>query len=135
MGLLLAGCTVVQPVPVQTDQGRGGIGIPQQLEGEAYPGRIVALRGMVWIGDDGCVYLLEDQPRLIVWPAGSELSNPVRLPDGTELHDGDEVTLDGRLALSGDLPGGSDGYWAHVTGFCDAGSDQVVVVSRITRGR
>lgn len=126
---------MVGPMPVETEDALGGIGVPQQVDGETYPGPRAELRGAVWVGDDGCVYLLEDAPRLVVWPAGSALSDPVRLPDGTELRDGDELTIDGRLVPAADLPGGADGYWAHVTGFCDAGADQVVVADAVTRGR
>lgn len=134
---MLAACSFLSPSPsaAPTDEALGGMGVPQQFEGETYPGPAATVAGTVWVAEDGCVYLIDDRPRLIVWPSGSQLSDPVRLPDGTELADGDEVTLEGRLVLAADLPGGADGYWGMVTGFCDAGGDQVLVADRVTPDR
>jgi hypothetical protein len=130
---MLVACGSLVPTP--SDPAVGGMGLPQQLDGEAYPGPMATMNGSVFVGEDGCVYLLADAPRLVIWPAGSELSSPVRLPDGTELRDGQEITVEARLVPADDLPGGPDGYWGHVTGFCQASGADVVVADRVSAGR
>ena len=112
------------------------MGLPQQLAGETYPGVRRPVDGVVRVGSEGCAYLVEGrETRLAIWPTGSELAEPVRLPEGTELTDG--VTIDGTgTTMAADaLPGGPDGYWAMVTAFCDAGLDEVVVLDRVSAGR
>ncbi|HVM26005.1 MAG TPA: hypothetical protein VM253_11465 [Candidatus Limnocylindrales bacterium] len=112
------------------------MGLPQQLPGEQYPGRAIDVDGQVHVADDGCVYLLGGGPqRLLIWPAGSALSDPVRLPDGTELADGDPIRGSGRVVRHAALPGGRDGYWAHVTGFCDDGNDEALLLDEVSAVR
>ena len=83
---------------------------------------------------NGCANLeIDGVSRMAVWPAGSELSRPVRLPDGTELEHGDELRLTGTILRAVDLPGGADGYWGSVTGFCE--TDEVVVIDSVIGGR
>jgi hypothetical protein len=112
------------------------MGLPQQLPGETYPGVKVELEGALHVADDGCAYLTGPAgARLIIWPGGSTLSQPARLPDGTELRDGDRLEARGRLVATSDLPGGPDGYWAFVTGFCDAGGENVAVLDEVSVDR
>ncbi len=112
------------------------MGLPQQLPGETYPGARRPVEGAVRVGPEGCAYLVQGRDtRLAIWPAGSELSGPVRLPDGTELSDGARVEGTGATMAADALPGGPDGYWAMVTGFCDAGLGEVVVLDRVSAGR
>lgn len=111
------------------------MGLPQQLPGEHYPGRPAELTGTLHVADDGCVYLLDAAMRLVIWPSGSALSTPVRLPGGTELSDGDRLRGSGKLVPVGSLPGGADGYWAHVTGFCDDGADEIAVFDEVSADR
>ncbi len=33
------------------------------------------------------------------------------------------------------LPGGANGYWAMVTGFCEGDAEEVVVFDRVSGGR
>ena len=122
----IAGCEAAPPAD-------GGMGLPQQLAGEHYPGARRHIDGILRVGAEGCAYLAEArETRLAIWPAGSELSAPVRLPDGTELADGAALEATGTTMAAGALPGGPDGYWAMVTGFCDAGMDEVVVLDRVS---
>ena len=112
------------------------MGLPQQLPGETYPGDEALFEGALRVADDGCAYLTGPSgARLIIWPAGSALSQPARLPDGTELRDGDRLRARGRVVPVADLPGGRDGYWAHVTGFCDAGAGEVAVFDSVSADR
>ena len=84
---------------------------------------------------NGCAMLeLDGVSRLAVWPAGSETSRPVRLPDGTELAHGDVLRVTGAIVDAAALPGGADGgYWGSLTAYCDA--DQVVVIDSVSGAR
>ena len=114
---------------------QGGMGLPQQLDGEVYPGRRVELVGEVAVASNGCVYLVADGvARLAIWPRGSSLSDPVRLPDGTELGEGDLVTGSGAVMETRSLPGDANGYWAHVTGFCGGDVPEVAVLDEARVG-
>lgn len=128
----LAACAALPDVA--SDE--AGMGLPQQLAGERYPGAAIEVEGQVHVADDGCVYLLDGGPqRLLIWPGGSSLANPVRLPDGTELAHGDLIRGSGRVVRHAALPGGPDGYWSHVTGFCDNGNDEALVLDDVRRAR
>jgi hypothetical protein len=112
------------------------MGLPQQLEGEVYPGVRREWSGELTNAANGCDYLVIDGvARLAIWPRGSTLSNPVRLPDGTELADGDQVRGTGSILAAKDLPGGraANGYWAHVTGFCTGDVPEVIVLDEVRR--
>ena len=79
----------------------------------------------------GCANLeIDGVSRLAVWPAGSVLSRPVRLPDETELEHGDVLRVTGAVLGAAALPGGADGYWGSLTAFCDA--DEVVVIDSVS---
>ena len=120
----------------ESTEGQGGMGLPQQLPGETYAGPRAEITGDLFVADDGCAYVTDgDALRLVIWPAGSRLSNPARLPDGTELRDGDAISGRARIVRIEALPGGRDGYWAHVTGFCDDGEDEVVVFDDVSADR
>ena len=131
---MLAACSTL---PIQTDApNEGGFGLPQQLAGEVYPGTRRELTGELRVAGDGCAYLeLDGVERLAVWPAGSELSRPVRLPDATELEHGDELRVTGAILPVGLLPGGPDGYWGNLTTFCAGDRAEVVVIDAVIEGR
>ena len=132
LAVLLAGCGPLQPA--SDGEAEGGFGLPQQLSGEVYPGTRRELTGELRVAANGCANLeIDGVSRLAVWPAGSELSRPVRLPDGTELEHGDEVRLTGAILPVAELPGGPDGYWGSLTGFC--GTDEAIVIDSVTGGR
>jgi hypothetical protein len=112
------------------------MGLPQHRPGERYQGAAIEVEGQVHVADSGCVYLLAGGPqRLVIWPAGSSLANRVRLPDGTELADGDPIRGSGRVVPHAALPGGPDGYWTYVTDFCDQGKDEALVLDEVRRAR
>lgn len=117
--------------------GEGGMGLPHQLDGESYPGARGPIDAEVEVADNGCVYLDVDGKELLaIWPRGSELSEPVRLPDETEIADGDRIEGTGTLMDAAALAGGPDGYWAMVTGFCAGdGSRDVVVLDEVSASR
>ena len=112
------------------------MGLPQQLDGETYPGPRRELVGDLSVASNGCTYLVTDgMARLVVWPRGSSLSDPVRLRDGTELHDGEAIRGTGTILRIDGLPGDADGYWAHVTGFCSGDAPEVVVLDEVRAGQ
>ncbi|MEO8510915.1 MAG: hypothetical protein ABI534_06695 [Chloroflexota bacterium] len=130
VALALAACTGSQ------DEALGGPGLPQQLRGETYPGARHELAGELQLLDNGCVNVVIDGvSRLVIWPAGSDLGDPVTLPDSTPLADGDAITGIGTVMTVNALPGGADGYWGSVTGFCDTQPREVVVFDEVSLDR
>lgn len=112
------------------------MGLPRQLDGERYPGTRGQIDAEVRVADNGCANVVVDGRELLaIWPRGSELSQPVRLPDGTELADGDRFEGVGTVMEARALPGGPDGYWAMVTGFCTGDAPQVVVFDEVSGPR
>lgn len=88
------------------------------------------------VAGNGCAYLeIDGVERLAVWPSGSELSRPVRLPDATELEHGDLVRVIGAVVPVALLPGGADGYWGNLTAFCTGDVAEVVVIDTVIEGR
>jgi hypothetical protein len=134
LAALLAGCTDL-PAP-SDDSGEGGFGLPQQLAGETYPGTRRELTGELRVAGDRCAYVeLDGVERLAVWPAGSELSRPVRLPDATELEHGDLLRVTGAIVRTALLPGGADGYWGNLTSFCAGDVAEGVVIDAVIERR
>ena len=129
---MLAACNVLVPhaTPV-SDQ--GGMGLPVKIDGEKYNGEPIPFSAELTVGDDGCAYLdFNRGDMLAIWPTGSELSAPVRLPDGTELVAGNIVRGLGTVVAFGALPGQPDGYWGFVTGFCAGEVPQALVVDEVS---
>jgi hypothetical protein len=114
------------------DDALGGPGLPQQLPGETYPGARQQLAGKLELLGNGCVnVVISGVSRLVIWPAGSDLGDPVTLPDGTALADGDAIAGSGTVIPVDALAGGPDGYWGSVTGFCDSQPREVVVFDEV----
>ncbi len=112
------------------------MGLPVQLPGESYPGERARLATRLVVGEEGCAYVSVDGQRLVgIWPAGSQWSGPVRLPDGNELVDGDELIGTATVVGFEELPGGPDGWWAHVTGFCAGDAPRAVVFDEVSEAR
>jgi len=114
------------------EEALGGPGLPQQLPGETYPGARQELAAAIELARNGCVNLVtDDGSRMVIWPAGSELADPVRLPDGTRLTDGDRIRGTGAIVPVNALAGGPDGYWDSIIGFCDPDARDVVVFDEV----
>lgn len=112
------------------------MGLPQQLAGETYAGARRDLTGTLTVAENGCVYLDTDGvQRLLIFPAGSALSDPARLPDGAELHAGEALVGRGAVIRTETLPGGPDGYWGSVTGFCTGDVPEAVVFDELSADR
>lgn len=111
-----------------------GPSVPRAVAGEHYPGTAVRTDGTVQLADNGCWFLLaEDPAAMIAWPAGAELGEDgrhVRLDDGTQVPAGAQVTGTMIRVPTDRMPGGPDGYWASIAGFCEAG--QVAVLEDLT---
>ena len=117
-----------------SSEAEGGFGLPQQRPNEEYPGTLRELTGELRVAGNGCANLeIDGVSRLAVWPAGSALSRPVRLPGGTELEHGDDLRVTAAILASAALPGGPDGYWGSLTAFCD--TDEVIVIDAVTEHR
>lgn len=129
---MLAACGL----PLASVADEGGIGLPAKIDGERYAGEAVPFAAELSVGDEGCVYLDFGEGRMLaIWPTGSDLSDPVRLPDGTEARAGDIVEGVGTLVAFGALPGGVDGYWSHVAGFCRGDVPRALVVDQVNAVR
>jgi hypothetical protein len=129
---LLVGCGLMQPEPMDVPD-EGGMGLPVKNAGEEYEGEPIPFSAELTVSEEGCAYLdFNRGDMLAIWPSGSELSEPVRLADGTELAPGDIVRGLGTVVLFNALPGGPDGYWAFVTGFCAGEIPQALVVDEIS---
>jgi hypothetical protein len=137
VALALPGCGAIAPFASPTPvPDEGGMGLPQQLPGESYGGPRRDLAGTLTVAGNGCVYLDDaGTERLVIFPSGSALSNPARLPDGTELRDGDAVRGSGTVLGTEMLPGGPNGYWANVTGYCAGDVPEAVVFDEISADR
>jgi hypothetical protein len=126
------------PTPTPTpsvDAGLGGMGLPQQLPGERYPGADRELAGTVELQENGCInVVVNGESLLAIWPAGSALDDLVRLPDGTVLADGDTLTAAGSLTPTAPLVADRNGYWANVIGFCAPDAKRVVVLDAVRSG-
>lgn len=103
IGALLAGCGQPAATP---DSAEGGMGLPRKLDGEQYAGPRQPIRSHMTVASNGCVQLAVDGAELLaIWPRGSCLSSPVRLPDGTELSDGSAVKGVSTVMAAAALPG------------------------------
>lgn len=82
------------------------MGLPRKLDGEQYAGPRQPIRSHMTVASNGCVQLAVDGAELLaIWPRGSCLSSPVRLPDGTELSDGSAVKGVSTVMAAAALPG------------------------------
>jgi hypothetical protein len=128
----LSGCLGV----VDDDSAQGGLGLPQQLDGETYPGARDELAGTVVVAENGCFLLdVDGVVRLAIWPAGSRGDGDgVVLPDGDRLVGGSGLAARGTVLPVTGLAGGPDGYWATVVQFCVPDDRDVVVLDEAAAG-
>jgi hypothetical protein len=110
----------------------GGMGLPAQREGDAYPGPRAEVTGTVRTAENGCIEVEADGRRwFVIWPAGARLDALVRLPDGTVLDDGDRLTATGGPTPVGRLVADRAGYWANTIGFCAPEATEVLVLDEV----
>ena len=116
------------------ESNEGGMGLPQQIEGERYPGERREVQGRVMLSEEGCVNVRVDATAyFVIWPAGSDLADAVRLPDGSILAVGDMVQGTGAFTPTEPLLADANGYWAHAIGYCAPDADQVLVFDEARR--
>lgn len=116
------------------DGAQGGMGVPVQLAGETYPGARDLLQAELDVTETGCLHVVVDgESRFAIWPAGAELADALRLPDGTVLADGDRIEALGAATPAAPLTANRDGYWANAIGFCDPQADVVMVLDDVRR--
>lgn len=114
------------------DVGLGGPGLPQQRTGETYPGQRFETAGEIEQTDTGCLRILIDAvSRFVIWPAGSDLGDAVRLPDGSEARPGDRLRAVAALTPTDRLVADANGYWASVLGFCAPNDGFVLVIDEV----
>lgn len=112
------------------------MGLPTKLPDERYLGTTTPFSAELTVAQDGCAYLDFGRGRMVaIWPAGSELSEPARLADGTELAPGDIVQGIGTVVEFEALPDWPDGYWGFVTGFCQGDVAEALVVDEVSEVR
>lgn len=129
VALLVVGCGAGQ----QQGEGEAGMGLPQQLDGQTYPGQRGEVSGETVVADNGCFLVRSDgAERLAIWPRGSRADGAVlftpageRIGQGTQIHGvGTVLAVSSLVAM--------DGYWEHVTGYCVPGADDVLVLDEVT---
>lgn len=138
--LALAGCTGTSEGS-DDEEGLGGMGVPQQLRGEHYPGPRTELTVRVHLARNGCFLgrlERESGRRLVLWPAGTEQGDhgdELRLPGGATVRHGDVLSARGVVMATDRLAGSDgDGYWAMVVGFCTPQASEVLVLDRAEAG-
>ncbi len=110
----------------------GGMGLPVQIPGEAYPGVRNVLTATVALAGNGCVFLDMGDGRLFaIWPRGSVQGDPVTLADGTALADGASIEAVAARVPAAPLRGATPTYWDHVLGFCAPEADEVLVLDEV----
>jgi len=133
VALVLAAAVTLSGCVADRADDTGGGPIPQQFDGEIYPGPAREVSGEVRIADNGCVLLVEGaRRRLLVFPAGASWDGTgVVLPDATKVVDGDVVSGPGRYTPVDALPGGDAGYWGSQVLFCTPDAPDVAVMDGI----
>lgn len=139
---VLCGCGGTASEEAASEEGLGGMGVPQQVRGEEYPGPRERLTVRVHLARNGCFLgrLRGSDPvrRLVVWPTGTEqgdAGDELRLPGGGAVRHGDVLNGRGLLLATDRLAGyQSDGFWAYAVGFCTPDAPDVLVLDRAATG-
>lgn len=128
LAVVATGCS---PTSEEADA-LGGSGLPRQIEGEDYGGEPVEVEGTLLISERGCFLLgVDGTAHVTVWPATYGWGGDAVIdPEGGRLERGLVLRGEGRFVPVADFPGGPDGYWASELGFCDIGTD-VLVLDRV----
>lgn len=110
----------------------GGPSVPHQFETEDYPWARETIGGEVLLAGNGCWYLAhDDKQSMVVWPQGAELGDNgdrVEVPSRAPVSSGDVIEASGAFVPGRALPGGADGYWGYITGYCDDGDGDVALL-------
>lgn len=128
VALLVVGCGAGQE-----GEGEAGMGLPQQLDGQTYPGTRSKVTGETVVADNGCFLVRSDGiERLAIWPRGSRDDGAVLYtPAGEQVGQGTQIHGVGTVLAVSHLVA-MDGYWDHVTGFCVPGAEDVLVLDEVT---
>ncbi|MDQ0612825.1 hypothetical protein QF046_000466 [Microbacterium sp. W4I4] len=100
------------------------------------------LRGTLTVRDDGCFTWSGESGdgAWIVWPDAAESDRDdggrVVLDGGEVVSDGSALSAEGALIALADLPDGGnpDSYFGAYGGFCDAGSEGVMLLTAVAAG-
>lgn len=134
LAAIVVACDWTDSTP--TEDALGGMGLPSWSEDEGYAGEAIPFAAEVVVARNGCAYVDFGRGEMLaLWPPGSELSAPARLPDGTEVVAGAIVEGVGLVVPFGALPGGANGYWAHVTGFCGGDVPSALLLREVSAVR
>jgi len=132
------------PVGDGSEEGLGGMGVPQQFPGEDFPGARGTVEVQVHLAGNGCFLgRLRADPstggHLVVWPAGTEQGvdgDELRLTDGSHVRHGDVLTGSGLVMPVERLTGfGADSFWDFAVGYCTPGASRVLVLDRVVEAR
>lgn len=126
LALTAAGCSAAD------DEALGGSGLAKQIAGEEYTGPAFDEAVTFAVAPNGChTVVLDGTAHAVIWPQRATDPDPATvIVDDLTVADGDGIRVSGRAVSTAALPGGPDGYWASVMGFC-ALPDPVLVVDRV----
>ena len=119
-----------------TSDNTAGGPLPNQRDGESYPGVRSEVTGQVLQTDNGCLYVVTDRGRqFAVWPRGAEQARDdarvVLLVDGNRVAPGDQVVAQAVTMPVTDLVGVPDGYWGNQLAFCAPDARAVLVLDSV----
>jgi hypothetical protein len=114
--------------------GEAGLGLPHQRQGETYPGERHTITGTLVVASNGCLHVAVDgTPHFVIWPAGAELGNRVKLGWFEELREGETVRAVAAFTPVGPLVADRNGYWAYAIGYCAPNAEEVLVFDKARR--
>ncbi len=123
----------------------GGSGLPTLSTDRLPDGELVAFRGVLKVGPQGCLMVRLSEPsgdtadRWTVWPPGADLvvgseeaGNGAKV-DGQSFAGEDRITGTGRLVELAAIPGGEEGggYFRSSGQYCDALVGGVLVIDDV----
>jgi len=115
----------------------GGLGLPKQLSGEAYPGERREVTGTIEVDDFGCIRVRLDggESYWAVWPASANLGQDDYVNLGwfqADLGVGDRLRGTAALTPLASLAQAGSGYWPHaISGCTELGETDAIVFDRV----